>query len=114
MWDKVMNSYNHYAYGAVGDWIFGAAAGIKCKKDGAGYKRIKIQPLTDKRMGYLKYLMDTPCGKLSSYWYYDVSGNVRFEFEIPEKTEAEIVLPDGKSYNVTGGKYSFVVKNNIA
>ena len=114
MWDKVMNSYNHYAYGAVGDWIFGAAAGIKCKKDGAGYKKIKIQPFTDKRMGYLKYTMDTPCGKLVSNWYYDVSGNVHFEFDIPEKTEAEIVLPDGKRYNVTDGKYSFVVKNDIA
>ena len=30
VWDKDMNSYNHYAYGAVGDWLFGACAGIKC------------------------------------------------------------------------------------
>ncbi|MBQ2941150.1 MAG: family 78 glycoside hydrolase catalytic domain [Clostridia bacterium] len=109
-WDKVMNSYNHYAYGAVGDWIFGAAAGIRSLPDGAGYKHIEIKPCTDKRMGYVKYTMETRMGKLSSHWYYDLEGNVHFEFEIPEKSTADIILPDGRNYSVNGGKYSFICK----
>ncbi len=109
-WDKVMNSYNHYAYGAVGDWIFGAVAGIKCLPDGAGYKHIEIKPFTDKRMGFLKYSINTPEGMLLSHWYYDAEDKIHFEFEIPSNSRAEITLPDGRFYSVAGGKYSFICK----
>ena len=110
LWDKVMNSYNHYAYGAVGDWIFSAAAGIRCLPDGAGYKHIEMKPYTDKRMGYVKYTMETRSGKLLSHWYYGCEGEIHFDFEIPENSTAEIILPDGRSYSVKGGKYSFICK----
>ena len=53
MWDKVMNSYNHYAYGSVYDWIFGVCAGIQVYEDGAGYKHVSIKPKADKRLGFL-------------------------------------------------------------
>ena len=53
-WDEKMNSFNHYAYGAVYDWIFGVCAGIKPLHDGAGYKHISIKPHTDKRLVFLK------------------------------------------------------------
>lgn len=107
-WDTSMNSYNHYAYGSVFDWIFGVAAGIKVFEDGAGYKHICIQPHTDKRLGFLKAEIDSRCGRISSYWYYD-SDKIIFEFEIPRDTTAEVILPDGRSETIADGKYIYSV-----
>jgi alpha-L-rhamnosidase len=107
VWDKDMNSYNHYAYGAVGDWLFGACAGIKCLDDGAGYKHIALEPHTDKRLGFVKYEIGTRSGRLSSAWRYITDSTVRFEFEIPSATVAELALPNGAHYTLGGGKHTF-------
>ncbi len=105
-WDVSMNSYNHYAYGAVYDWIFSVSAGIKPLEDGAGYKHISIKPNPDKRLGFLKAGIETHFGKLSSYWYYK-DNRVYYEFEVPNGTIAEIILPDGSKRTVHGGKYMY-------
>ena len=107
-WDKGMNSFNHYAYGAVYDWVFGIAAGIKPLEDGAGYKHISIKPNTDKRFGFLKAELETRQGKLSSRWYYKDDG-IHFEFEIPRGAIAEITLPNGMHETVRGGKYMYII-----
>jgi len=109
-WDEKMNSFNHYAYGAVYDWIFGVCAGIKPLPDGAGYKHISIKPHTDKRLSFLKAGIETKYGKLSSYWYYK-GDHICFELEIPDGAIAEIFLPDGTHNTVYGGKYLYTVKN---
>ena len=103
-WSKDMNSFNHYAYGAVGDWLYGAVAGIRV--DEAGYKRVTIQPLTDKRLGFVMCSIDTPEGILESNWYYR-GEDVHFEFTVPVGVRADIVLPNGDSYSVSAGKYNF-------
>lgn len=107
-WDADMNSYNHYAYGAVYDWIFGVAAGIKPFEDGAGYKHISIKPHTDKRMEFLRAGIETKYGYISSHWYYD-DEHIHFEFEIPDGVTAEICLPNGCSDTVYGGSYMYVI-----
>lgn len=105
-WSTDMNSFNHYAYGAVFDWIFGSAAGIKVLEDGAGYRHISVKPLPDKRMGFLNASIATRQGLLSSNWYIK-DGTAYFEFEIPDGTTAEIELPDGFKETVAGGKYVY-------
>lgn len=107
-WSPDMNSYNHYAYGSVYDWIFGVGAGIKVLPDGAGYKHISIIPHPDKRLGFMKADIESRTGKVSSHWYYK-ENKVYFEFEIPYGTVAEICLPDGYSETVSGGKYLYTV-----
>ena len=107
-WSEKMNSFNHYAYGAVYDWVFGVAAGIKVLEDGAGYKHISIAPNPDKRIGFMKASVDSRQGMVSSHWYYK-GDNVHFEFEIPENTVAEITLPNGTHETVGGGKYLYVI-----
>lgn len=107
-WDAKMNSYNHYAYGSVYDWIFGVAAGIKVIEDGAGYKHICLHPHTDKRLGFLKAGINSRCGRISSFWYYDTD-KVNFEFEIPGNTTAEVILPDGRCETITDGKYMYSI-----
>ncbi len=108
-WSDDMNSYNHYAYGAVFSWIFEVAGGIQRSENGAGYKEVIINPHPDKRMEFLKTEIDTKFGKISSYWYYGIDGNIHFEFEIPDGICAKIILPGGISQNVTGGKYLYTI-----
>ena len=108
-WSDDMNSYNHYAYGAVFSWIFEVAGGIQRSENGAGYKEVIINPHPDKRMEFLKTEIDTKFGKISSHWYYGIDGNIHFEFEIPDGICAKIILPGGISQNVTGGKYLYTI-----
>ena len=105
-WSKSMNSYNHYAYGAVYDWIFGAAAGIRVDEDGAGYRKITVSPLPDERLGDLTASIDTRQGRLVSHWEYR-DGRVYYRFEIPAGTVARIQLPDGRTQTLSGGVYHF-------
>lgn len=106
LFDTKMNSFNHYAYGAVYDWIFGVSAGIKVLEDGAGYRHITIEPTPDKRLGYLKADVETRMGRIESYWYYK-DNKIYYEFVIPEGTVAEIALPNGKHTTICGGKHIF-------
>ncbi len=105
-WPTSMNSFNHYAYGAVYDWIFGVSAGIKPLEDKAGYEHISIAPNPEKRLGFVKAGIETRFGKISSYWYYK-GDKVFYEFEVPTGVTAEILLPDGTEKTVTSGRYMF-------
>ena len=105
-WSRDMNSYNHYAYGCVFDWIFGKAAGINVKEDGVGYEKITIAPITDKRMGYLTASIESRHGKILSHWEYR-GDTVLYRFEIPAGVTAEIILPDGRTETVSGGVYMY-------
>lgn len=113
-WPSSMNSFNHYAYGSVYDWIFGVSAGIKVLEDGAGYKHILLKPNPDKRLKFIKAGINTRFGILSSRWEY-CDDHIRFEFEIPKNTVAEIQLPNGMCKTVLGGNYHFVIvsKNEL-
>ena len=101
-----MNSFNHYAYGSVYDWIFGVAAGIKILDDGAGYKHISIKPKTDKRMGFLKASIDSRLGTVSVFWYYK-EDRIYFEISVPSGCTAEIELPDGRAETAHQGSYIY-------
>ncbi len=103
-WDASMNSYNHYAYGSVYDWIFGVAAGIKIEE--AGYKKVTIMPKPDKRLGYIKAGIETRYGKLQSCWHYN-GETIQFEYEIPNGVIADLILPDGTQKKLSGGKWKY-------
>lgn len=106
MWSADMNSFNHYAYGAVFDWIFGVCAGIKVSDDGAGYRKITIAPRPDARLGFADTAIDTRQGRVRVLWRY-TENFIRYEIEIPDGTKAELTLPDLKKYRLGGGKYIF-------
>ena len=106
-WSTDMNSFNHYAYGAVCDWLFGCACGIK--PTSPAYKTVKIAPNPSRVLGSAQYCIDTVNGRLISKWYYR-GDDIRYEIEIPEAVTAEVVLPDGKTYNLGAGEYVFYSK----
>ena len=105
-WSHNMNSFNHYAYGAVFDWMFGVSAGIKPTERGAGYKEITLMPKPDKRLGYSDAEIASVRGKIRSHWHYD-GESVVYEFEIPRGTVAYLELPSGRREVLYGGKYRF-------
>lgn len=105
-WSTRMNSFNHYAYGAVFDWLFGVAAGIKPREDGAGYSKVDIAPHPDKRLGFAKSHIDTRCGKISVHWYYK-EDTVYYEIDIPTGVEAYVTLPGESVKKLCSGKYFF-------
>lgn len=105
MWSTDMNSFNHYAYGAVGDWLFGVAAGIQPVEDAPGYSRIRIAPKPDRRLGFVNASLETKNGLIRSQWR-DEGGQFRYEIEIPQGAEAEIIIGQ-ETHTVTGGVYRY-------
>ena len=102
-----MNSFNHYAYGAVYDWIFSTVVGITPTESAPAYKEIKITPHPCRELGFAKASIDSRSGKITAHWYYR-GERVHYEFEIPEGVSANITLPSGYSETVGGGSYLFV------
>ncbi len=106
-WSRDMNSYNHYAYGAVYDWIFGVSLGITVPDDGAGYAKVRVAPHPDRRLGFAEGGIDSRHGRISSSWHI-YGDEIRYEIALPEGVEAEITLPDEAPVHVTGGTHLFV------
>jgi len=108
--DDMMNSFNHYAYGAIGDWMYKNIAGIKQDEKSVGYKKIIIQPCPGGGLTFAKAELESMYGKISSSWKLD---NDKFflEIEIPPNTTAEIFVPDStdestfKIHKIGSGKY---------
>lgn len=105
MWSTDMNSFNHYAYGAVADWLYGVAAGIKPSEEEPGYRRILLAPQADHRLGSVTASLKTAHGTIRSSWRYQ-QGEVIYEFTVPEGCIAEIRI-GRTTQTVTGGVYSF-------
>lgn len=104
-----MTSFNHYAYGAVADWLYGVCAGINSLPDGAGYKHIALAPKPSKNLGFVNCRIKTVSGEVISNWYY--SGEfIHYEFSVPAGTVAELTLPDGRKETLCGGEYIFTTK----
>ena len=102
-WSADMNSFNHYAYGAVADWVYGVAAGIRPVEEAPGYERVVIAPLPDPRLDWLEAVLDTQYGRVRSCW--KKQGSLwRFEIETP--VEARVVV-GGREHAVPAGEYLF-------
>ncbi|MGL6269334.1 MAG: alpha-L-rhamnosidase C-terminal domain-containing protein, partial [Chitinophagaceae bacterium] len=87
-----MNSFNHYAYGAIGDWMYRVVAGLDTDIDGPGYKRIVINPHVGGNLTQASASLETYYGKVSSAWKI---GNEILELTviIPANTKATVHIP---------------------
>jgi alpha-L-rhamnosidase len=97
-----MNSLNHYANGAVGDWMFNHLGGLQALE--AGYRRVRIAPLlsqTDVRQAQAS--LRTPYGQLTSAWRRAADG-LHLEVRVPVGIEAEVVLPAKAAEQVREGR----------
>ena len=103
IWPVNMNSYNHYAYGAVADWMYGVCAGIKPTETAPGYKELLYKPVSTDKLDFFEAEFDSPSGKIISKWHHE-SGKTVYELTTPVPTTAII---EGKSYKLGPGEYTF-------
>ncbi|MCI5649389.1 MAG: glycoside hydrolase family 78 protein [Fusicatenibacter sp.] len=102
-WSSDMNSFNHYAYGSVADWVFGEAAGIHTVEDFPGYEKIRIAPKPDSRLDFLNVELETRRGMLRSCWKKE-NGFWKYEIETPSPA---VIVIDGQEQAVEKGSYLF-------
>ncbi|WP_172196561.1 alpha-L-rhamnosidase [Saccharibacillus qingshengii] len=92
-WSDDMNSYNHYAYGAIGDWLYRTVAGLDTDEAAPGCKRIKLHPNPESGLRHARAQYDSLYGTIVSGWAKREDGSVMYEFELPPNTTAEVRLP---------------------
>ena len=92
MGPRGMNSFNHYAYGCVCEWIWETAAGIASDPATPGFKHIIMRPIPDKRLGHITAEYNSAAGVIKSAWRYEGDKWI-WEFTIPEGSTATVTLP---------------------
>ncbi|NRF41836.1 glycoside hydrolase family 78 protein [Pedobacter foliorum] len=103
-----MNSFNHYAYGAIGDWMYKTIAGINAVADQPGYKYIVISPKPGGKITNAAAELETVYGTVKSSWTLE-NGLLKLDVAIPANTKAKIVLP-GNTQEIGSGVYHFESK----
>jgi alpha-L-rhamnosidase len=95
-----MNSFNHYAYGAVGDWMYRVMAGIDLDEASPGYKHVIVAPHPGGHITKATVSHETPYGRVASGW--SIAGD-RFELtvEVPPNARATVRLPRARLENAT-------------
>ncbi len=105
-----MNSFNHYAYGCVCEWIWETVAGISADPLQPGFKHIIMRPIPDRRLGYLNAEYPSASGIIKSAWRYEGDLWI-WDFTIPSGTTASITLPGSTTAKEYGsGSHQVSVK----
>jgi alpha-L-rhamnosidase len=95
--NAAMNSFSHYAYGSVAEWMFSKALGIE--SDGAGYRNIIIKPQIGAEMDYMKGSYNSINGEIKSSWKRK-NNKLTMEVKIPANTTAKVYIPANNIDNV--------------
>ena len=106
-----MNSFNHYAYGAVCEWIWETVAGIAADPAQPGFKHIIMSPIPDKRLGHVEASYQSTAGLIKSAWKYE-GDTWTWEFTIPKGATATVTLP-GETTSKTYGSGKHRVKKTL-
>ena len=98
-----MTSFNHYAYGAVGDWLYRRVAGLEALEP--GWKRFRVRPLPGGGLTWAEAHTTTPFGMARARWEIR-EGSFELTVEVPEGTSCEATLPDGTTQTLEAGKHT--------
>ena len=99
-----MNSFNHYAYGAVLAWMHRTMAGIREDPSEPGFRHFVLAPVPDRRMVFADARFRSPYGEIRSAWRYE-SGRLVWEFTIPANTTATVIAPGCPAREYVAGTY---------
>lgn len=110
MWGRD-NSFNHYAYGAIGEWLYRAVVGIEADPEHPGYKHIIFRPQTGGGLSMATGSYESVYGKIGCTWR-KVDNKVKLEIQVPVNTTATVILEQGavpcekkKDYSYLNGNY---------
>ncbi len=107
-----MNSFNHYSYGAIGDWMYRVMAGMDTYDDGVGYKHIRIMPHPGSNFTNATASLQTYYGNVTSGWEIK-DGKTYYTVEIPNNTKADIFLPANSADEITEGEKALALDKDI-
>lgn len=94
MWSPDMNSFNHYAYGAVGEWLYRVVAGLEIDEHAPGYKHSILAPQTGGGLTWVSAGYDSAYGLVSTQWTKE-GNTVVLTVQVPVNTSATIRLESG-------------------
>ena len=97
-----MNSLNHYAYGAIGDWMYRVMAGLDTYEDGPGYKHSMVKPHVGGGFSSASASLETYYGTLASKWKTEPD-RILFDIVIPANTKSTVFIPAINADDVTEG-----------
>jgi alpha-L-rhamnosidase len=94
-----MNSFNHYAYGAIGDWMYRSVVGIDNEENSIGYKKIRVKPYVIDSLKNASASLETYYGKVSNSWKTE-NASIQMETVIPVNTTAVIYFPSSGNIRI--------------
>ena len=107
-----MNSFNHYAYGCVLEWLFSAVAGIRPDPEQGGWRRFRLRPYPDRRLGSCSAAYRSDFGVIRSEWQYDEDGRLVWRFSVPKGSTAVVTWVDGTVREYSAGGYELRSEDN--
>ena len=125
-----MNSFNHYSFGAIEEWMFSYMLGIQPLENDPGYHTFVLTPRPGGSFEFAKGWYDSVYGRIESCWLRQDDGSVQFDFAVPANTTARLTLPVSEEseieitlgeeyakagdqsgrYDLPSGKYTFIVR----
>jgi alpha-L-rhamnosidase len=99
-----MTSFNHYALGAVADWVYQVVGGIR--PAAPGYARVRIEPVPGPGISWARSELATPCGLVTSAWSTTSTG-FELTVSLPDGVSGLIVLPSGTTHRADGGCHTY-------
>ena len=94
-----MNSFNHYAYGAIGEWLYETVAGIR--PSDPGYRSIQISPSPGGGLSHARAIINSIYGRIESSWEFE-GDRFTLHVEIPPNSSGVVTLPWANLANVGG------------
>ena len=101
-YDSPMNSFNHYAFGSVGDWLYSMLGGLAPSPDGPGYRHSLIRPRPGGTVTWARTSLDSRHGRIAVSWRR-TGDRFTLDLELPVNTSADVELPAAKDGAVLEG-----------
>ncbi|QJD82872.1 alpha-L-rhamnosidase [Cohnella herbarum] len=101
-WSADMNSFNHYAFGAIGDWFYRVVSGIDTDSEQSGYKHTRIHPRPGEGLTYARASYQSMYGEILSLWTIE-DGIMIIQITLPPNTTGTVILPNARQEEVTEG-----------
>jgi alpha-L-rhamnosidase len=111
--DPRMTSFNHYAYGAVGAWIYANLGGLA--PAAPGYRKLLVRPRPGGGVTWSRTALETPYGRAAADWRIPDSGGFELDVTVPPNTTAEVWLPGADQAKEVGpGDHAFTLPESLA
>ena len=88
-----MNSFNHYSYGSIVEWMYAYVAGIRQAEDSIGFRHVCISPVVDARLGHVDARYQSAMGLWKTSWKAVDDNHLEFRVTVPFGCQADVALP---------------------